>query len=326
MTTLPPTGFLLHPASPLHDPGWGHPDHQGRLRALASAVNRDMLTLHEKVVQVEARTATRDEVLRVHTPGHLDRLRDAVDRAMEEGEPVFVAGDTPVSEASWDAAMGSAGAVLAAVDAVQKGHVRNAFVAARPPGHHAGPDEAMGFCLVNHVAVGARYVQDRGVGRKVLVVDWDVHHGNGTQEIFQADPDVFYLSVHQSSHFPGTGSADETGTGEGEGTTLNVPLPAGTPREVYRESLMEALRDVRGRFQPDFVFVSCGFDLLAGDPLGDQAVEPNDLFDFTGEVVSWAGEACGGRVVAVLEGGHVPERQGEGTVAALRALAGLEAP
>jgi len=327
MTSEPkPTGFLLHPAAPLHDPGWGHPEHQGRLRALASAVSRDMLELHGKVHQMEARSATEEEILRVHTRGHLERVREKVDQAMVEERSVAIESDTLVSAASWDAAVGSSGAVLAAVDGVAQGFVRNAFVATRPPGHHATPDKAMGFCLLNHVAIGARYVREQGIGRRVLIVDWDVHHGNGTQDIFYTDPDVFYLSLHQFPHFPGTGLASEEGAGEGEGTTLNVPLPPGTSQEEYRDRFFAALGEVKKRFSPEFIFISSGFDVLAGDPLGGQAVEPEDLFDFTREVMAFGQESAGGRVVVLLEGGYAPDRVGAGTVAVLRALAGLEAP
>lgn len=321
-----PTGFLLHPAAPLHDPGWGHPEHQGRLRALASAVGQDMLALHEKVVQLETRSATEEELLRVHTQEHLDRILEAVDRAMAEERSIPIDSDTLVSGASWDAAAGSSGAVLSAVDALSRRLVRNTFVATRPPGHHATRDRACGFCLLNHVAVGTRYVQDRGIGRRVLIVDWDVHHGNGTQDIFYQDQDVFYLSLHQSPHFPGTGSSQETGIGAGKGTTLNVPLPPGTPREEYRSHFFQALGTIGQAFSPDFIFISSGFDVLGGDPLGGQAVEPEDLFDFTRRVMDLADEKAGGKLVVVLEGGYVPERVGAASVAVLRALAGLEKP
>jgi len=313
----PMTGFLLHPAAALHDPGWGHPEHQGRLRALASAVSKDMLTLHGRVLQMEPRSATEEELLRVHTQDQVDRVRETVDRAMEEERSIPIDSDTLVSGASWDAAVGSSGAVLAAVDGVAGGFVRNAFVASRPPGHHATPSQTMGFCLFNHVAVAARYVQDRGIGNRVLIV---------TQDAFYEDPDVFYLSLHESPLYPGTGSAEETGSGSGNGTTLNVPLRPGTPRQEYREQFLGALDDVRGRFKPDFVFMSSGFDVLRGDPLGSQEVEPEDLFDLTEAVRGLAEENAEGRLVALLEGGYEPERVGEGAVAVLRALAGLDSP
>jgi len=323
-TPLKPTGFLLHPASPLHDPGWGHPEHQGRLRALSSAISKDMLALHEKVAQLEARSATEEELLRVHSQEHLDRIRQVVDQAMVEERSVPIDSDTLVSEASWDAAVGSSGAVLAAVDAIDQGFVRNAFVATRPPGHHATRDRVMGFCLVNHVAVAARYVQAEKIGERVLIVDWDVHHGNGTQDIFYEAEDVFYLSLHLYPHFPGTGSAEEEGAGAGEGTTLNVPLPHGTSREAYVDRFRVALESVASRFSPDFVFISSGFDVLAGDPLGGLELEPEDLFHLTRDVLALADVTAHGRVLGLLEGGYVPGRVGAGTVSVLRALAGLE--
>ena len=319
-----PTGFLLHPAAPLHDPGWGHPEHQGRLRALSSAVGKDMIALHERVVQLEARSATEEELLRVHTRDHLDRVQAAADQAMEEERSIPLESDTLVSGASWDAAVGSSGAVMAAADGVAKGFVRNAFVATRPPGHHATADRAMGFCLFNHAAVAARYVQDQGLAKRVLIVDWDVHHGNGTQDIFYEDADVFYLSLHQFPFYPGTGRAEETGSGPGIGATSNVPLPAGTPRRDYEARFLESLGEVWDRHAPEFVFISSGFDVLSGDPLGGMNVEPEDLHRFTREVMDLAQKTAGGRVVVLLEGGYSPERVGEGTVAVVRALAGLE--
>lgn len=320
------TGFLLHPASALHDPGWGHPEHQGRLRSLASAVSKDMLALHDRVAQVEPRSATEEEILRVHTRDLVDRVQLAADRAMEEERSIPMDSDTLVSGASWDAAVGSSGAVLSAVDGVAAGRIKNAFVATRPPGHHATASRAMGFCLFNHVAVAARYVQDQGIAERVLIVDWDVHHGNGTQDIFYEDGSVFYLSLHQYPHFPGTGRGDETGTGPGEGATKNVPLPPGTSRGEYRDRFLEALAEVRRCFDPGFILVSSGFDVLSGDPLGGQEVEPDDLHGFTTAVMALADERAEGRVVCLLEGGYVPARVGAGAVSVLRALAGLGIP
>jgi acetoin utilization deacetylase AcuC-like enzyme len=320
------TGFLLHPAAALHDTGWAHPEHQGRMRAVSSAVSKDMLALHDRIAQMEARSATEEDILRVHTRDLVDRVLALSDRAMEEERSIPLDSDTLVSGASWDAAVGSSGAVLTAVDGLADGIIQNAFVATRPPGHHARPGQAMGFCLFNHVAVGARYALESGLATRVLIVDWDVHHGNGTQEAFYETGDVFYLSLHQSPHFPGTGHEHETGEGEGEGTTLNVPLPPGTPRKVYAERFREALQEAVGRFDPDFIFVSSGFDVLAGDPLGGQLLEPEDLHAFTSELVGLARERAGGRLVVVLEGGYVPDRVGSGTVAVVRALTGLGMP
>ncbi len=320
------TGFYLHPASPLHDTGWGHPEHQGRLRALSSTVGRDLLTLHGHVAQRDAVEATEEDLLRVHTEALVEMVRESCRIAESRQTLVPVDSDTMVSPASWDAAVGSAGATLTAARAVARGELGTAFVAARPPGHHATPSHAMGFCLFNNVAVAARGLQADGLAERVLVVDWDVHHGNGTQDAFYQDPSVFYLSLHQAHHYPGTGAAQETGAGEGEGTTLNVPLNVGTSRERYLRAFDRALEQALERFSPDFVLVSAGFDVLAGDPLGGQLLEPEDLHRLTRRIVDAAAAGCDGRVVAVLEGGYVPARLGEGAVAVIRALAGLGAP
>ncbi|HET9949755.1 MAG TPA: histone deacetylase [Longimicrobiales bacterium] len=318
-----PTGFFLHPASPLHDTGWGHVEHQGRLRALAAAVGRDLLTLHGHVEQMRHGDADVADLLRVHTPEHVARVREACRIAEGRGKIVSLDPDTRVSAASWEAAVGSAGTVIAAAAAVAEGRAGTAFVAARPPGHHATPDRAMGFCLFNSVAVAARWLQAAGHAERVLIVDWDVHHGNGTQEIFYEDPSVFFLSLHQWPHYPGTGAADERGQGAGEGTTLNAPLPAGTSAADYRARFERALEEATRRFRPDFVLVSSGFDSMAGDPLGGLLLEPADLYAMTRTLVEGPAAVCGGRVVAVLEGGYAPERVGAGTVAVIRALADL---
>ncbi len=322
----PRTALFLHEAGSLHDTGWGHPEHQGRLRKLASIVGKDMLDLHGRVEALEPRSATLRELERVHPAPYLEAIRERVAEASQEGRVLEFAPETPVSEGSWDAVTGSAGAVLDAVEGVADGRFRTAFVAARPPGHHASADQAMGFCLVNHVAVGARHLQATGRAARVAIVDWDVHHGNGTQEIFYDDPSVFYLSLHQSPFYPGTGAAAERGSGPGTGATLNVPLPAGTDGPAFRAALDRALTLAAERFVPDFVLVSAGFDGLAADPLGGFLLEPADYHALTGRVLAWAEEACEGRVVAVLEGGYDPPSTAQAALATLRALAGLPAP
>ena len=313
----------MHAAAVLHDTGWGHPEHQGRLRAVASAMKNDLVALHGRVEQIAPPPAHEDDLRLVHTEEHIASVRSAVRDAGTRGRPVGIDADTKVSGASWDAALGTVGAGLEAVRCVAEGRLRNAFVAARPPGHHATPDRAMGFCLFNNIAVAARSLRARHGAGRVLIVDWDVHHGNGTQDAFYGDPAVFFLSLHQYPHYPGTGAANETGRGRGEGFTLNVPLAARTPRADYLRVFEMALESAVSRCAPDFILVSSGFDVLAGDPLGGQLLEPGDLHEMTVRVMNAAERCCDGRVVVFLEGGYDPERTGAGCVSVVRALAGI---
>ena len=275
------------------------------------------------VEQLDAEAASADELSLVHSAEHRAVVEGACDRARRDRRPVALDPNTVVSGESWRAATGAAGAAVAAASAVARGEIANAFVAARPPGHHATRDRAMGFCLVNNVAVAARVLQERKLAERVLIVDWDVHHGNGTQEIFESDPSVFFLSLHQSPHYPYTGHATETGTGAGEGFTLNVPLVAGVSRSAYRKHFDRALDRALDRFRADFVLVSTGFDVMAGDPLGGMLLEPSDLAAMTRKVMDAADEACGGRLAAVLEGGYAPKRLARGALAVIRTLAGV---
>ena len=319
----PATAFLMHPSAVLHDTGWGHPEHQGRLRALASALKNDLVALHGRVRQVAPTPAREEDLTLVHTEALVASVRGAVEEARERGRPTDLDEDTRVSAASWDAALGTVGAGLEAVHGTAEGRYRNAFVAARPPGHHATPGRAMGFCLFNNIAIAAASLRARGEAGRVLIIDWDVHHGNGTQDAFYEDPDVFFLSLQQYPHWPGTGAANETGRGRGEGFTLNVPLAARTPRDRYLRVFEKALRTSVARAAPDFILVSSGFDVLAGDPLGDQLLEPEDLHETTLMVMDAADRCCRGRVVVFLEGGYDPARLGDGCVAVIRALAGV---
>ena len=318
-----PTALVLHPACALHDTGWGHPEHQGRLPAIVSAIERDTPALLHAVLQREAEPASVADLLRVHTWAHVERVQAAAERAAREGEPVFLDADTVVSAASWEAALAAAGCAITGAELVLRGEASTAFALSRPPGHHASADRAMGFCLFNNVAVAARRVQAEWGIERVLIVDWDVHHGNGTQEIFYEDPTVYYLSLHLAEHYPGTGAATERGAGPGLGTTRNLPLPHGLSAAEYRRAFAAALDAALEGFEPGLVFISAGFDCLAGDPLGGLLLEPADLHALTRLVIERTRASARGGVVAVLEGGYAPARLGAGVVNVLRALAGL---
>jgi len=314
--------LVSHPDTARHDTGWGHPEHQGRLPAVIAAIEKDTPALLPHLAQQEGLPAAQDALRLVHAPGYIELVRTAVERARASASLLHLDPDTVVSAASWDAALASAGCALTATDLVLDGAAEAAFALSRPPGHHALVDGAMGFCLFNNVALAARHAQRRGIGR-VLIVDFDVHHGNGTQDIFYEDPSVYFLSTHLSPHWPGTGAADERGAGAGANTTRNVPLPHGVLPAEYHRAFDAALDATLAEFEPELVIVSAGFDCLAGDPLGGMLLEPIDLHAVTTRLREATRATAQGRLVAALEGGYAPPRVGRGVVAVLRALCGL---
>jgi acetoin utilization deacetylase AcuC-like enzyme len=317
-----PVALVAHGDCGLHDTGWGHPEHMGRLPAVIRALERDTPALLEHVLQHEASCATEAHLLRVHSHEHVQRICRAAEEAEQTGEVVRLDADTVVSAASWAAAVASAGCAMDGARLTLEGRARHAMALCRPPGHHATRDLAMGFCLFNNAAVAARMAQAELGVERVLIIDWDVHHGNGTQDIFYDDATVFYLSLHLDRHYPGTGGAEETGSGAGAGFNLNVPLPAGTDAASYRSAFEEAVGVAFRTSRPELVLVSAGFDCLRGDPLGGLLLEPADLHAMTRQVMA-AAEAAGAPVVALLEGGYAPPRLGAGVVATVRALAGV---
>jgi acetoin utilization deacetylase AcuC-like enzyme len=317
-----PVAIVSHPACGLHDTGWSHPEHQGRLPAIVKGLHAEMPALVDRVLMVEAEAAVEADLVRVHAPAHIENVRQASERAGEAGRPRDLTHDTVVSGASWDAGLGAAGAALHGARAVLEGVASTAFALTRPPGHHATADRAMGFCLFNNVAVAARWAQAAAGVERVLIVDWDVHHGNGTQDIFYEDPTVYYLSLHLAGHYPGTGHAHQRGSGQGVGTTRNVAFPHGVEREYYLTVYDEVVAEAMDRFAPDLILVSAGFDLLYGDPLGGLTLEPPDLHHMTRRLLM-AAEKADARVVAVLEGGYVPSRVADGVLQVIRAFAGL---
>ncbi|HUL58198.1 MAG TPA: histone deacetylase [Anaeromyxobacteraceae bacterium] len=317
--------LVSHPWCNAHDTGPGHPESRARLPALLDALRRDAALAGGALREVEARPARLQDLLLVHTPEHVAGVERAGKRARETGSIVWLDPDTAVSEASFEAARASAGCAICAVEEVVRGEAAGAFAACRPPGHHAIAGEAMGFCLFDNVAVAARYAQRRLGIERVLIVDWDVHHGNGTQEIFWEDPSVYLLSLHLRPHYPGTGAASERGGSAGAGTTRNVPLPVGTSAAEYRRAFSAALGSALDEFSPELVLVSAGFDCLAGDPLGGLELDPEDLHAVAAELVERTRVTAGGRIAAVLEGGYVPERMGQAAVNVVRAFVGLPA-
>jgi acetoin utilization deacetylase AcuC-like enzyme len=312
-----PTALVSHPDYLLHDPGPNHPERADRLRAILSHLERqDWFTA---LLQIRPEPAAETWLTRIHTPTYLQRLQEVLHKAPVAWDP-----DTRVSAHSYDVARLATGGVLAAVDAVMAGTARNAFVASRPPGHHAVPERAMGFCLLNHVAIATRYVQEQYGVHRVLIVDWDVHHGNGTQDVFYTDASVFYFSTHQYPFYPGTGAASETGEGPGRGTTLNVPLPAGSGDAEIIRAFREQLLPAAEAFRPEFVFISAGFDAHQQDPLAQLQVTEAGYATLTRMVMDIAARFASGRLVSVLEGGYNLEALARSVAAHLQVLAGHE--
>ncbi len=312
-----PTGFVYDEVSLRHLPGrTGHPERPERLTAILDGLERSGLL--QSLRRIAPRNATEQELALVHDAAYLALVRQEV--ANLQRVKNLSTGDTLVSPGSFEAARMAAGGVLTAVDAVMAGRVRNAFCAVRPPGHHATGSRGMGFCLYNNVAVAARYLQKvHGVGR-VLIVDWDYHHGNGTQDIFYRDGTVFYFSTHEYGAYPGTGDPSERGDGEGEGTTLNVPLPAGASDAEILQALETKLVPAARDFRPDFILISAGFDAMRNDLLGNMDVTPEGFAAITRVVVDLADELCQGRIVSVLEGGYWLDGLAESVAAHLKAL------
>jgi acetoin utilization deacetylase AcuC-like enzyme len=298
-----------------HRAPMGHPEHSERLTAVAAAIA-------ERAAQVErlsARPAQAEEVLRVHGPGHLARIEAAVRSAPTHLDP-----DTYVSRQSLEVALLAAGGCIDLSRAIARGEARCGLAAVRPPGHHAEHDRPMGFCLLNNVALATRALQrEEGLDR-ILILDWDVHHGNGSQHSFEEDPSVLYFSTHQFPHYPGTGDFGEAGRGAGLGTTVNVPLPAGCGDTEYLGVLHRLLVPIARRFAPQMILVSCGFDAHREDPLASMQLSRDGYLAMTRLVRALAADLCQERIAFVLEGGYAARGLEEGTSAVLEAM--LEDP
>jgi acetoin utilization deacetylase AcuC-like enzyme len=292
------TGLVTHPDCLRHDPGEGHPERPERLNAILGALGRS--GLFQQLASLAAPLAEPADFELVHAPRYVAALGEAARQA-----PVLLdGGDTVLSTGSWNAASRAVGGALAAVDRVLSGEWGNAFVAARPPGHHAESDRAMGFCLFNQVAIAARHLRTRRGLERVAILDFDVHHGNGTQHAFESDPTVLYASLHQFPLYPGTGAARERGVGDGVGATLNCPQPPGAGESEWMASLEREVIPALEKFRPQFLLLSAGFDAHAEDPLAQQELATETYRRITQLCTSFARQHCDGRIVAVLEGGY----------------------
>jgi acetoin utilization deacetylase AcuC-like enzyme len=279
-----------------HDTG-SHPERAERLIEIRRHL--EATGLWDRAVRLPARDATEDELARVHDPLYIEEIRAIAAQGGGAPDP-----DTVVCPRSFAAAVRAAGACCAAAEALAAGRDRTALALVRPPGHHALPYAAMGFCLFNNVAVAACHVQSACDRKRVFILDWDVHHGNGTQETFYDDADVLFCSIHRVPFYPGSGYAEDRGRGNGRGTTINIPLTADTPPNAYKRRLQETLDGPAAAFKPDAVLISAGFDTYARDPVGGLNLEPEDFLDLTRRVVAFARSAGNLPILSVLEGGY----------------------
>ena len=293
-----PTAIIYDDVFKTHITGRSHPESPQRLDAVVKALRGAKFA--NKLKWLTPRTASDTDLLRCHDKKYIETAK----KDIQSGAASLSSGDTSVCRDSLKAARQAAGAACLAVDSVMASKCRNVFCVVRPPGHHATPDRGMGFCIFNNVAVAARYAQQKHKVGKVLIVDWDVHHGNGTQDIFYQDDSVFFFSTHQSPWYPGTGARAETGRGQGLGATLNRPFAAGAGRKEIVGAFENDLLPAVNRFKPELVIISAGFDSRQGDPLGRFRLSDNDFVELTSMMLDVARQHAGNRLISVLEGGY----------------------
>jgi acetoin utilization deacetylase AcuC-like enzyme len=310
------TALMADAVSKDHDTPPGHPEQPARFDAVLKGLRQAGLL--EGLLRIDSRAANEDELALCHGRKYIALAKAEI----TGGAAMLSTGDTDVTRNSLEVALRGAGGVLNAVDAVFGGQARNAFCVVRPPGHHATADRGMGFCIFNNVAIAARYAQKKYSADRVVIVDWDVHHGNGTQDIFYADGSVLFFSTHQSPWYPGTGAAEETGEGKGSGLTINCPFPAESGRAEILGAFRSVMLPAVEEFRPDLVLISAGFDSRDGDPLGRFHLTDADFAELTELMMGIADKHAGGRLVSVLEGGYNLEGLGAAAAAHVQTLSG----
>ncbi len=304
-------GILTDKSFLLHDTGPGHPESPDRLKAVEEAIGG----ISEGIIRIETREASREELLLVHSPDYVERIL-----SFDPGGLIMLDADTAFSSHTKSAALKAAGGVLEAVDKIINGDFSRAFCAVRPPGHHAEAGRAMGFCIFNNIAMGAAYALTKKDIHRVAIIDWDLHHGNGTQNIFYERDDVLYVSLHQYPHYPGSGSADDKGICKGAGYTINIPMAAGSSDGEYREAFTRVIMPALTDFRPQMLFISAGFDAHRDDPLGGMNLSSEFYGEMTAMLRKVADEFCDGEVISVLEGGYSLSALKESTRFHLRGL------
>ena len=310
---MPKTGFVFHEEFLQHDTGVRHPERADRLINIVDNLTRTGLL--QKLNIINPDLAKLKWIEKIHSTEYIHSVKKACELGYSNLDS-----DTGICSKSYRIALLAAGGILAAADTIMKGTITNCFCAVRPPGHHAEKHRAMGFCLFNNVAITAKYLQQQYSLRKILIIDWDVHHGNGTQNAFYEDPTVFYFSIHQSPHYPGTGLINETGAGEGEGFTMNVPLTSGQRDEDYINIFHSKLSPAVEKFKPDLILISAGFDAHQDDHLSGMLLSENGFSELTKIVVDLANKFCGGRIISILEGGYNLEKLASSVAAHIKVL------
>ncbi|OHD68987.1 MAG: histone deacetylase [Spirochaetes bacterium RBG_16_49_21] len=308
------TAYLFDPIFLKHKTGWGHPEKPERLEAINSAIAS--ASFYKDLVKVGPVVPDMKYLEMIHSPSYIQRVK----KEIKSGVSYLDSMDTAVCGESYEVALMAVGGSLNMCDTVMKGAAANGFCAVRPPGHHAEKDYAAGFCIFNNIAIAAKYLQSRCGIKRIAVVDWDVHHGNGTQHSFERDSSVLYISLHQFPHYPGTGSAEETGAGKGAGYTMNIPMHAGSGDEEYLTAFQNRIIPSLEKFKPEIILISAGFDGHKSDPLSSIRLSSDAYAEFTNMLMAIAGRHGTGRIIAFLEGGYNLSALSESVLAMMEAL------